>query len=156
MVLGVVHVVGGNADGREVVLGVGRGADGREVVLGVIGGDTDSGALVLGVTAAAQAATPTYYNNQATFLGTVSPSVTDDYSNGGYVFIQNNAVMSAVLGETDYLVEGRFTVTDIIVGYTLSFGEEQGLLTGFANLEAYLERLSLRPAFLRHGRNGIV
>jgi glutathione S-transferase len=51
------------------------------------------------------------------------------------------AVMDAVLGEVDYLIDRRFSATDIIVGYTISWGQEQGLLSGFPSLEAYLERL---------------
>jgi glutathione S-transferase len=51
------------------------------------------------------------------------------------------AVLDDVLGKTDYLVEDRFSATDIIVGYTISWGQEQGLLSGFPNLLAYLERL---------------
>jgi glutathione S-transferase len=50
------------------------------------------------------------------------------------------AALDAVLGRTDYLVDGRFSATDIIVGYTISWGQE-GLLSGFPNLLAYLERL---------------
>ena len=44
------------------------------------------------------------------------------------MFKRSAAALDAVLGETRYLIEDRFTVTDIIVGYTLHFGEEQGLL----------------------------
>jgi glutathione S-transferase len=54
------------------------------------------------------------------------------------------AVLDAVLGKADYLVESRFSATDIIVGYTISWGQEQGLLGGFSNLRAYLERLLAR------------
>ncbi len=52
------------------------------------------------------AATPTYYNNQATFNAAIGTSKTDDDSNPGYVFIQNNAQMSAVFNETDYETTG--------------------------------------------------
>jgi glutathione S-transferase len=51
------------------------------------------------------------------------------------------AVMDDVLGKTDYLVDDRFSAADIIVGYTISWGQEQGLLSGFPNLQAYLDRL---------------
>ena len=63
------------------------------------------------------------------------------------------AALDAVLGETSYLIEDRFTVTDIIVGYTLIFGQEQGLLHEFPNLLAYLERLHERQhcTLPRHG-----
>ena len=60
------------------------------------------------------------------------------------MFKQSAAALDAVLGETNYLVEDRFTVTDIIVGYTINFGHEQGLLSEFPNLLAYLERLFQR------------
>ncbi len=66
--------------------------------------------------AAAQAA-PIIYNNRAAFTSTLGASVTDDYSNPGYVFIQNNAAMSAVLGETDYRSTG-FTNWNIVWGST--------------------------------------
>ena len=54
------------------------------------------------------------------------------------------AVLDKVLGEADYLIENRFTVTDIIVGYTVHFGDEQRLLANFPNLRAYLDRLMAR------------
>jgi uncharacterized protein (TIGR03382 family) len=65
------------------------------------------GALAWALPATAEAATPTYYNNQMTFQQGLVQSVTDPYSNAGYVFIQTNAVMSAVLGETDYESTGH-------------------------------------------------
>ena len=48
------------------------------------------------------------------------------------------------LDGVDYLVDNRFSVTDIFVGYTLSWGEEGGLLGDFPNLRAYLDRLCER------------
>ena len=65
------------------------------------------GAAVLTVSSTAQAATPTFYNNQAAFTAAIPNSVTDPYSNPGYVFVQNNVAMSAVLGETDYFTTGH-------------------------------------------------
>ncbi|MDC0668309.1 MYXO-CTERM sorting domain-containing protein [Nannocystis radixulma] len=54
----------------------------------------------------AAAANPTYYNDQAAFAADHLFKVTDDYSNPAYVFSQNDATMSAVLGETDYKSTG--------------------------------------------------
>lgn len=51
------------------------------------------------------------------------------------------AVLEDVLAKADYLIENRFSATDIIVGYTVSWGQEQGLLSGFPHLISYLERL---------------
>ena len=45
------------------------------------------------------------------------------------------------LGSHPYLVEDRFSVTDIFVAYTLSWGQEQKILDGFPNIDAYMERL---------------
>lgn len=54
------------------------------------------------------------------------------------------AVLENVLAKTDYLIENRFSASDIIVGYTISWGQEQGLLRRFPHLAAYLERLLAR------------
>lgn len=60
------------------------------------------------------------------------------------MFRRSAAALDGVLEDVHYLVENRFTVTDIIVGYTLNFAEEQGLLTEFVNLGGYMERLYAR------------
>ena len=69
------------------------------------------------------------------------------------MFRRSAAALEEVLGRTPYLVEGRFTVTDIIVGYTINFGHEQGLVSGFPNLMAYLKRLYQREhcTLVRYG-----
>ena len=69
------------------------------------------------------------------------------------MFRRSAAALEEVLGRTAYLVEGRFTVTDIIVGYTINFGHEQGLVSEFPNLMAYLKRLYQREhcTLVRYG-----
>jgi glutathione S-transferase len=69
------------------------------------------------------------------------------------MFRRSAAALEEVLGKTPYLVEGRFTVTDIIVGYTINFGHEQGLVSEFPNLMAYLKRLYQREhcTLVRYG-----
>jgi glutathione S-transferase len=57
------------------------------------------------------------------------------------LFRRSAAVLDAALSDSDYLVDDRFTVTDIIVSYTVNWGKEDKLLGGFVHLEAYLERL---------------
>ncbi|GIS88801.1 MAG: hypothetical protein CM1200mP18_15110 [Gammaproteobacteria bacterium] len=52
-----------------------------------------------------------------------------------------SASFEHVLSCCDYLVENRFTVTDIIVSWTVNWGGRQGLLDGMNGLHAYLERL---------------
>ena len=54
-------------------------------------------------------------------------------------------MLNDVLSDQDYLVEDRFTVTDIIVGWTVNWGRRQGLLNGLTGLQDYLERLFERP-----------
>ena len=53
-------------------------------------------------------------------------------------------VLDATLAERDFLVGGSFSVTDIIVGYTVSWGERAGELGPFQHLGAYLDRLCER------------
>ena len=79
------------------------------------------GALAMSVASTAEAATPKYYNSDAGFQADVVKSVTDPYSDPKYVFIQNNAVMSAVLGETDYVTTG-FQNLNIVSGGTYCAG----------------------------------
>lgn len=57
------------------------------------------------------------------------------------LFRKGAAVLNELLGKADYLVDGRFSATDIFVGYTVFWGEEDGLLEDFPNLRAYLDRL---------------
>ena len=62
------------------------------------------------------------------------------------------AALEKHLEDHDFLVEDRFSVTDIIVGYTVSWGQEQGLITEFPKIQAYLERLLAREhcTLVRH------
>ena len=55
------------------------------------------------------------------------------------------SMLNDVLSDQDYLVEDRFTVTDIIVGWTVNWGPRQGLLNGLTGLQDYLERPFERP-----------
>jgi glutathione S-transferase len=68
------------------------------------------------------------------------------------LFEQNNAafqhaasVLERVLASSDYLVGNRFSVTDILVGFTLNWGQGAGLLESAPNLQNYLSRLKQRP-----------
>lgn len=62
------------------------------------------------------------------------------------LFKQSAQVLEAALGSRKFLVEDRFSVTDIIVGWTVNWGARQGLLDQAPRLLAYLERLRARPA----------
>jgi len=57
------------------------------------------------------------------------------------LFKRGAAALDKVLGECDYLIENRFTVTDIIVSYAVNFGRLQGWTEEFSNIRTYLDRL---------------
>jgi glutathione S-transferase len=59
------------------------------------------------------------------------------------------ALPERVLAGSAYLVGGRFTAADIAMGYTVGTARLLGLLGSLPNLDAYLGRLSGRPAFQR-------
>lgn len=68
------------------------------------------------------------------------------------LFVQNKKafrhaakVLDKALENTDYLVGDRFSVTDILVGFTVNWGDGAGLLDETPNLQNYLERLKARP-----------
>ena len=55
------------------------------------------------------------------------------------------AALEDVLATSDYLVENRFSMADIIVGWTCHFGRSMGYNDGLKNIEAYVDRLMERP-----------
>jgi len=72
------------------------------------------------------------------------------------MFKRSAAALNATLAKTPYLVEGRFTVADIIVGYTVNFGDWLGWIGDFPNVIAYQERLFEREhcTLARHQCHG--
>ena len=54
-------------------------------------------------------------------------------------------VLDKVFEECDYLVGNRFSITDILVGFTLNWGNGVGLLEETPNLHKYVARLKERP-----------
>ena len=60
------------------------------------------------------------------------------------------AAVSDTLGENEYLVGGRFTVADIMVGSALGWVARAGLADTLPeNLKAYIARITERPAYQR-------
>ncbi len=60
------------------------------------------------------------------------------------------AAVSDSLADEDYLVGGRFTVADVLVGTALAFTARAGFADDLPeNLKAYLQRLAQRPAYQR-------
>ncbi len=63
------------------------------------------------------------------------------------MFLKAAAVLEGILGSVDYLVGDRFSITDIIVGFTVSWADMQHLLEELPNLQSYLARLKERPDY---------
>lgn len=55
------------------------------------------------------------------------------------------AVFDGALQHKTWLVEDRFSVTDIFVGYAIAWARVQGLTAGLPNVTAYAERILARP-----------
>jgi glutathione S-transferase len=54
-------------------------------------------------------------------------------------------VLEAHLAKTPFLVGGRFTVTDIIVGFATNWAQRGGWVTGLGSCLAYNDRLRAMP-----------
>lgn len=61
------------------------------------------------------------------------------------MFKRSALVLDAHLARHDYLVEDRFSVTDIIVGWCVNWGRRQGHLDECPALARYAQRLLARP-----------
>lgn len=55
------------------------------------------------------------------------------------------AALEDVLSSADFLVADRFSLTDIVVSYTVNWARRAGQLEEFPHLDRYLERLYERP-----------
>ena len=60
-------------------------------------------------------------------------------------YVRAAIVLDKVLQDTDYLVGNRFSVTDILVGFIVNWGNGVKLLEKTPNLQKYLVRLKERP-----------
>lgn len=56
------------------------------------------------------------------------------------------AVIDTEIAGRDWLIENRFSVTDIIMGYDVCWAQVLGLTQGFDNVNAYAARILARPA----------
>ena len=60
-------------------------------------------------------------------------------------FLASARIVDDALAGKEYLVGDRFSVTDIVVAYTLDWARRAGLLGDFTILNRYLDRLQARP-----------
>ena len=84
-------------------------------------------------------------NARNTFVLPKEERITALFEQNNKAFLHAAKVLESVLAKTDYLVGNRFSVTDILVGFTLNWGKGAGLLEKFPNLQNYLDRLKKRP-----------
>jgi glutathione S-transferase len=84
-------------------------------------------------------------NARNTFVLPKEERITALFEQNNKAFLHAAKVLESVLAKTDYLVGNRFSVTDILVGFTLNWGKGAGLLEKFPNLQNHLDRLKKRP-----------
>lgn len=80
-------------------------------------------------------------------IGAVVEPNSDEFRDGA-------AALERVMAGREYLVGNRFSVTDIVVGYTLNWARLVKLLGPFPELTRYVERLLERPACALPKRRG--
>jgi glutathione S-transferase len=61
------------------------------------------------------------------------------------LFSASAAVVDHALEHSDYLIDNQFSVTDIIMGFTISWANYYKLIEPFEKLQMYLDRLCKRP-----------
>jgi glutathione S-transferase len=71
--------------------------------------------------------------------------LTNVFEQNAEAFSVAAVAMEQALSDQDYLVGNRFSVTDIVVGFTINWARGMRLLKPFPNLRAYVARLFERP-----------
>ena len=84
-------------------------------------------------------------NARNTFVLPEEQRITALFKQNNKAFLYAVKVLDKALENTDYLVGNRFSVTDILVGFTVNWGNLMGLLERAPNLQKYLARLKERP-----------
>ena len=84
-------------------------------------------------------------NARNTFVLPKEKRITALFEQNNKAYMYAAKVLNKEMADKDYLVGNRFSVTDIIVGMVLNWGNGQGLLEKAPNLQNYLERLKERP-----------
>ena len=73
-------------------------------------------------------------------------------SQAGNRFAQAAAALESALGEREWLLDGQFTVADVICASVLAAAHSRDLLERWPGLRAYVERSESRPAYERAAR----
>jgi glutathione S-transferase len=64
-------------------------------------------------------------------------------------FAQAATALESELGQRDWLLEGQFSVADVICASVLGGAQARGLLAEWPRLRAYVERCEARPAYAK-------
>ena len=84
-------------------------------------------------------------NARNTFVLPEEQRVTALFEQNNKAFLHAAKVLEKEFENREYMVGNQFSVTDILVGFTLNWGKGTGLLETFPNLLAYFDRLKGRP-----------
>ena len=84
-------------------------------------------------------------NARNTFVLPKDKRITALFEQNNRAFLHAANVLDGVLADMEYLVGDQFSMTDLLVGFTVNWGKGVGLLDGLPNLLAYLDRLKARP-----------
>ena len=84
-------------------------------------------------------------NARNTFVLPEEQRITALFEQNNATFVHAARVLDKVMNGSDYLVGDCFSVTDILVGFTLNWGNGAGLINDMPNLQTYLSRLKERP-----------
>ena len=79
-----------------------------------------------------------------TFVLPEDERIPDCIPQNAKMFKKGAIAIDQYLANQDYFVENRFTVADIIIGYTLNWARRMELVKDFKSINLYLERLFSR------------
>ena len=83
--------------------------------------------------------------NTSDFVLTADQHVSDIVPQNNHMYRKAATAVEKHLIHNSYLVDDTFSATDIVMGYTLLWGQEQKLLDEYPNINSYMERLFARP-----------
>lgn len=84
-------------------------------------------------------------NARNTFVLPEEQRITALFKQNAMAYLQGAKVLENHLTDHSYMVADKFSVTDILVGFIVNWGNGAGLLKDLPQLNAYLDRLKTRP-----------
>ena len=84
-------------------------------------------------------------NARNTFVLPEEKRITALFDQNSKAYRHAAKILNNALADCDYLIGNRFSVTDILVGFVVNWGNMAGLLEDRPNLQKYLARLKERP-----------